>query len=123
MLSNLLSFNPSITDFCMCFLCKDEDETLQGKGRKRAAPRGRGRGRGKASTSKRGRTTDNSSSSFHRLLSSRDDEDDDDDDMGKKLNKSQPRVMMQFWINQFPLLYAVNPLVALKLIVVSVMAA
>ncbi|XP_042045962.1 double-strand break repair protein MRE11-like isoform X2 [Salvia splendens] len=76
----------------------DEDETLQGKGRKRAAPRGRGRGRGrgKASTSKRGRTTDNSSSSLYRLLSSRDDEDDDDDDMGKKLNKSQPRVLRNY---------------------------
>ncbi|XP_057777830.1 double-strand break repair protein MRE11 isoform X2 [Salvia miltiorrhiza] len=71
-----------------------EDETLQGKGRKRAAPRGRGRG--KASTSKRGRTADNSSSSLHRLLSSRDDEDDDDDDMGKKLNKSQPRVTRNY---------------------------
>ncbi|KAL2250749.1 UNVERIFIED_CONTAM: Double-strand break repair protein MRE11 [Sesamum indicum] len=67
---------------------KDDAETLEGKGRKRAAPRGKARG---STTSKRGRKSDNPSSSLHRLLASRDD-DDEDDDMGKKPNRSQPRV-------------------------------
>ncbi|KAJ0047190.1 hypothetical protein Pint_04423 [Pistacia integerrima] len=67
----------------------DDDGSLQGKGRKRAAPRGRGKG---ATTSKRGRKSDNSS--IHRMLMSKDDDDDDDDDedIAKRLNKSQPRV-------------------------------
>lgn len=63
----------------------ENEESPSAKGRKRAAPRGRGRG--SASTSKRGRKSDNSS--VQRLLMSKDDDDDDDDEMPKRINKSQ----------------------------------
>ncbi|TXG67154.1 hypothetical protein EZV62_008429 [Acer yangbiense] len=67
----------------------DDNETLKGKGHKRSAPKGKGRG---ATSSKRGRISDNSS--IHRMLMDQDDDDDDDEDIAKRLNKTRPRILV-----------------------------
>ncbi|GAV85353.1 Metallophos domain-containing protein/Mre11_DNA_bind domain-containing protein [Cephalotus follicularis] len=67
----------------------EDEENLPGKGRKRVAAKGRGSAR----SSKRGRKSD--SSSVHRMYMNTDD-DDEDDDIGKKPNKSQPRVTRNY---------------------------
>lgn len=75
---------------------KENDESIQGKGRKRAAPRGRGKG--STQSSKRGRKSDNPA--FHQMLLNKDDDDNDEDDdnVAKRLNKSQPRVRLFFFL-------------------------
>ncbi|KAJ8764651.1 hypothetical protein K2173_006945 [Erythroxylum novogranatense] len=70
----------------------DDDECITGSGRKRAASRGKGRG---ATSTKRGRKSDNSALQ-RRLMRKEDEDEDDDNDMSKRLRKSQPQITRNY---------------------------